>query len=176
MPEHKSGEERQAFIEENREWIQNFRNDLFSPAYYTKRWPVEMDGVVDDLEEALTEIEALAAQLAEAERRIKQLETVLEPGKASAIVAAMFDLAQHYGHPAMSSKHALSFFEERLKVLAEAERREKEKDEALERAADTFANLKDGLRLLNHPTMAEACRIAEDGTRAALQDHLQEQG
>jgi hypothetical protein len=39
---------------------------------------------------------------------------------------------------------------------------------ALQKAADTFADLARGLRLLRHPVLAEACEIAERETRAAI--------
>lgn len=37
----------EAIAREGLEWCEGFRDGLFEPAYYTKCWPVEMDGLVD---------------------------------------------------------------------------------------------------------------------------------
>lgn len=46
--------------------------------------------------------------------------------------------------------------------------REAELVEALEKSADTFRDLVGVLQLLGRPVSAQACEIAEQGTRAAL--------
>lgn len=56
----------------------------------------------------------LASDVEELLAENARLREALEPGKASAIVTAMFELAEQYGHSPVSSKHALSFFHERL--------------------------------------------------------------
>lgn len=60
-----SSNERYAFIAENRQWIADWRAGLFTPANWARvgphresgPWPVEMVGVVDDLEKALDLLE-----------------------------------------------------------------------------------------------------------------------
>lgn len=48
----------------------------------------------------------------------------------------------------------------------------RERDEllaALQKSADTFADLSKGLRLLNRPLIADACDLAERETRAVIE-------
>jgi hypothetical protein len=55
--------------------------------------------------------------------RLEAAESALEPGKAPAIVAAMFAEAQKRGHSPFSARHALSFLVEQLdEALAVVER------------------------------------------------------
>lgn len=49
-----------------------------------------------------------------------QLRVSLEPGKASAIVAGMFEAAQRFGHSPYSSKHALTYLVEEIERLRAA--------------------------------------------------------
>ncbi len=49
-----------------------------------------------------------------------------------------------------------------------AEARLRQTEQALRDAADTFAEMSAALNALGHPTMAQACVIAESGMRAAL--------
>jgi hypothetical protein len=58
-----------------------------------------------------------------------------------------------------------------LRLLAQREQLR----EALGKAALTFSDLRVALELLRHPTLAEACAIADEHTRAALVSQQQEQ-
>ena len=74
-------------------------------------------------------------------------------------IAAVRDaLRSHVPHKGDASLAALARVEARLEAAAKA----------LEDAADTFAEMAVAARLLRHPTFAEACDVAEQGTRRAL--------
>lgn len=80
--------------------------------------------------DAVRLIAALRASRAEVER----LRAALEPGKASAIVAAMFDQAERLGHDPYSSKHALTYLVEEVERLREDARENYVRAEQAEQA------------------------------------------
>ena len=59
-------------------------------------------------------------------REILDLHEALEPGKANKIVMGMFDLAHEYGHPLVSSTHALTFLRKEMERLAVYKKKEED--------------------------------------------------
>jgi hypothetical protein len=54
------------------------------------------------------------------------------------------------------------------RALADTTAENRQLRDALEKAADTFADFNKGMRSLNRPLLADACEIAERESRAAL--------
>lgn len=128
--------------------------------------PVTGDGSIEAdvafIAAARQDVPALVAE-------VERLRECLEPGKASAIVAAMFDQAERLGHSPFSSIHALTY------LVSEVERL-REQNDGLYAATLLFGKERDDLRsvigILQQDLVRAAQRLsdAETDHEEAMED------
>jgi hypothetical protein len=132
----------------------------------------EMDDMLPDWRERCDTIQRQAAELERLRKENECFKEGLEPGKASAIINGMFELAHRYGHPRHSARHALTFLKQQMAAskqqAAELERlREENKRESA--LADHQAEGCDKMGA-TIKQQAERIKALENGLRQVLID------